>query len=344
MKLAILLGNGFDVRIGLDTRYTDFYHYFLTQDAVSRPLNEDGTQQPSEHPELVTMMKNNSSQYWVDLELLFGSQLKLFNSIDAIRREKAYLEQKINDFLRRQQERLTIEPDKYRMLKEQLDNTINGFLKLSNYPTEDEYEVTFITFNYTDVIDRIVASAQLETYDGDRISYVAPVHIHGSIDETVILGVDNVNQYDCPINMSGKDELQTIMQKPTLNNIVRSGATGRIRSLIHSVDAVIIYGASIGDTDATWWKVSSEWLFQNQAHKLSIIGYVDNSTPASATAQAQIDVYEDRFRRLMCSQHQDKVKRGMIEPHRCDKWMFDFSSDVIQIAPNQAFGNLIIDD
>ncbi len=106
MKIAFILGNGFDIKIGIDRRYTDCYKYFLTQDLAKRPISVEEGVASTNHPELVKMMKNRSSQYWSDLELLLGSEIRHFGSVDTIRKEKAYLEQEINNYLRRQQARV----------------------------------------------------------------------------------------------------------------------------------------------------------------------------------------------------------------------------------------------
>ncbi len=330
MKIAFILGNGFDVKIGIDTKYPDFYGFFLQQNGAKGTISDDEEEATINHLELVEMMQSTSSEYWSDLELLFGSWIKRFKSVDSVRREKAYLEQQINNYLRMQQSRVDINDKDYHNLKVQLDSTIRKFVDLCDCRDKNNfYEVKFITFNYTDVIDRIVKCVR-ET-EHNNIVYNEPCHVHGSIDETVILGVDNENQYECPKNKQTARELKSIMQKKALNNTIRPNIVCEIKKAILDTEAVIIYGASIGETDATWWRIISDWLFMSSEHRVSIIGHIDNSYPASATNQAQIETYEERFRRQMPAQLIRRERRNMIEVYKCEDWMFNFSPSVVSV-------------
>ena len=105
MKIIIILGNGFDISFGLKTKYTDFYYDFLmkNQDHYNIFMGEN----QAIHRELVTMIKDNKDvSYWSDLELLIGRSLELFSSIDTLQKEKAYLEQSLNEYLKKEQERI----------------------------------------------------------------------------------------------------------------------------------------------------------------------------------------------------------------------------------------------
>lgn len=343
MKIALILGNGFDIKIGIDTRYTDFYSFFLTQEAVKRPINVNGGIATTNHPELVKMIQNSSSKYWSDLELLLGNSIRGFGSVDIIRREKSYLEEQINSYLCKQQSRVQIDRNRQSELRSQLDSTITNFTNICNYDDENNfYDVEFITFNYTDVIDRIVESANINEHS--NIVYHKPYHIHGTIDQTVIFGVDNEKQYIYPTNSRGEiEELKTIMQKTALNSMLRSNEVYNIKKVIHNMDAIIIYGASIGETDATWWKTISEWLFMGSGHRVSIIGYVDSSYPSSATNQVQIIEYENQFRRFMSSKYKGQERKNMVETYRNEEWMFGFSPSVVCVKPRGAFDNLIVE-
>ena len=109
------------------------------------------------------------------------------------------------------------------------------------------------------------------------------------------------------------------------------------------MDAVIIYGASIGETDALWWKTISEWLLRDTGHRVSIVGYIYDSNPASATAQAKIKVYEDRFRKSMHSQYRGKERKNMIESYKCEEWMFKFLPSVVNVKSKGIFDSLVAD-
>lgn len=61
MNITYLLGNGFDINIGLKTRYQDFYLYYLNESQLDNPL--------------VQRIKediNKNIENWSDLELAIG--------------------------------------------------------------------------------------------------------------------------------------------------------------------------------------------------------------------------------------------------------------------------------
>lgn len=339
LKIAIILGNGFDIKLGIDSRYTDFYEYFLGQEGAKVIFNpSDGTVSTPKHPELVEMMKDRYVVYWSDLELLFGQEIGRFQNINSIYHEKAYLEQKLNDYLDRQQRRVTVPYKTADELKKQLDEIVMRLADMCGYKLDnEENEISFITFNYTDVIDRIIET--VNNASNKRIVYKKPMHIHGRVKETVILGVDNEKQYDYSTIEYWKEELNKLMLKPELNNLLRSHEVSEIVCTIDNMDAVVIYGASIGETDAMWWKKLSEWLLKNARNKLSIIGYIENEMSASATAQLKLIEYKDRFGRSILPQYREMER---IETYKCEDWMFEFSSDTIIVAPKGRFDSLIV--
>lgn len=71
MKILFILGNGFDINLGLKTRYQDFYDVY--------------SKNHSNH-DLVMKLKNhiskNTNGYWSDLELALGEYTKEFKNIE----------------------------------------------------------------------------------------------------------------------------------------------------------------------------------------------------------------------------------------------------------------------
>lgn len=321
MKIALVLGNGFDIKIGINTRYTDFYKYFLSNHVTGTNTRYYA----GDHSVLVQMLQNRYRENWSDLERLFGETIKEFPSVSAIKKEKEFLEQSINDYLVREQNRVMVRDEYYKELKVQLDTILVQMLRIGGVEEAAcDNSVDILTFNYTDVVDRIFTIANKEK-EG-LFAYSSVKHIHGQTDNTLILGVDNASQYDYQL-LRGAELLDTVMLKPALNNLLRRGCVESIIESIQKADVVVIYGSSIGYTDSTWWRIISRWLNDEDDHKVLIYGYVGSSAPASATAQLGLSDYVDRFYRCSCH-----VGNNNIQVHKCESWMFSFDESIIEVV------------
>ena len=72
MDVVFLLGNGFDINIGMKTRYCDFYDYYFKQISLNN---------------IIKTFKNNIKENiedWADLELKLGEYLENLQENEAI--------------------------------------------------------------------------------------------------------------------------------------------------------------------------------------------------------------------------------------------------------------------
>ena len=70
MNITFFIGNGFDINLGLNTKYSSFYPYFI------------------EHARDDNMIKkwiDGNEKYWADLEEKFGQQLTNISAGDLER-------------------------------------------------------------------------------------------------------------------------------------------------------------------------------------------------------------------------------------------------------------------
>ena len=87
MNMLYLIGNGFDLNLGLPTRYSDFLEYYFKH----APLNYKATSQESrriqEYKDLFkkTIENNAGDQQWKDLEIALGKFSSQFNEAIVFR-------------------------------------------------------------------------------------------------------------------------------------------------------------------------------------------------------------------------------------------------------------------
>ena len=146
-------------------------------------------------------------------------------------------------------------------------------------PINDTWAIKFITFNYTCLLDRLVAGISERgnvtvkhnnsTYGR---TYSTPLHIHGTLDDDhgIIIGVDNNAQIigaSCQSNSS----ICNMFVKPEQNRRTEDMRPERAIKLIEEADVICVYGMSFGETDATWWKQLGSWVANPNAPRRRLV-------------------------------------------------------------------------
>ena len=275
MNITFFIGNGFDINIGLDTRYSDFYPYFLKR------ANDNN------------MIKNwldGNEMLWSDLEEKLGQEISKIpeGKLEQFYDDKDELDRLLIDYLEKEQEKYVFEEPEA-IKKEFSKSMLNFYCEL---PAEDvasikktmelyrneEFLYSYVTFNYTNILDRVVKlyrekESVIGTHQGspnikgNRIGRI--IHIHGTTDEEMILAVNDVDQIK---NDSLKDDdlfLDTFI-KSRMNNNIGQCKTENALDIIKNSHIICVFGMSIGNTDKMWWEALVEWLISNENNKLII--------------------------------------------------------------------------
>lgn len=297
MNITFLIGNGFDINLGLDTRYTDFYPIYLSKG----------------HDDIISSAIQDNYEKWSDLELALGqiltnvSQEQIADFLDA----KAALEIDLADYLRAQEKRIDfLSPG----IQEEFQRGVTGFYEEFSSKERNEFlkwkqntastiSYQFISFNYTKTLDKIAASAiQRKTFGthgaanrtySDSISDI--LHIHGTLSGGMILALDNTDQIQNSAlrNISG---LTDYVIKPTMNDALGEGVTERARHIITASDYLCVYGMSLGQTDMMWWKYILSWLGSDSVKRLVLYVYEDATTnPSGGEKLRQQDKWRSEF-------------------------------------------------
>ena len=185
-----------------------------------------------------------------------------------------------------------------RIALENLYNTISGN-RIYN----------FISFNYTKSVDKCAAFLK-ERLKNDNSRGVGQIlHIHGYIDENMIMGVNDPSQIMNHEFADDMDVLRTIV-KPQQNIDVRSNYEKPVIDTINSSNIICIYGMSIGETDKKWWTIIAEWLSKSDKRALVILKYEKGYDRRFAFRQNQyIDSTINDFLKL--SEQPEEIKKAI---------------------------------
>lgn len=272
MNIVYLIGNGFDINIGLKTRYKDFYDYYLALDSSG----DNG-----HIKRLKSHLKENLSsddKYWSDLEIALGNYTTNFTSLEEL--EWAYND--INDRFREfiqavYEEKLDTSKFNIEKLKESLAHPENCFCEAEKmllrefyaHWTNSDCDVRIISFNYTSTIE------QLLSYQGNslrlgiwplntncKVSLSKIIHIHGKSDVPLI-GLNDKSQIANP-KLREIVEVQEYLLKPLLNQMQGHRIDTNTMQDIKNADVLCVFGLSLGRTDAIWWNAIAQALLSKE--------------------------------------------------------------------------------
>ena len=110
--------------------------------------------------------------------------------------------------------------------------------------------IDFITFNYTNTIEKLLDKTPKQT-SGFKIN--DPIHVHGYYNQRMIMGVNDASQIDNE-KLRNQPYIIDALVKSRNNHTYGASHTEKCNALIQSAQLICIYGLSFGDTDKMWWE------------------------------------------------------------------------------------------
>lgn len=324
MNITFLVGNGFDLHFDLKTSYTDFYNYYCNLASAKDDM-------------IVKSIKSNYEN-WSDLEMGLAQFVNNLSAkqVDCFIESKIRLEDALVSYLKAQENRLVF-IDKSRVA-DAFRKCIKDFYKELNSEWKEEYETflkktnsaihyEFVTFNYTEVLDKLIdlcknkyspflSHVSMQTNYSDYIS--GPLHIHGTLSEDLILGIDSLEQLS-NVELRNNEQLLNCFVKTRMNKELGERRTEQLEKIIKNSRYIFLYGLSCGDSDQTWWKCLIEWLKSSPENRLIICAFDKKYTGGSAAKKLRfVNARKDYF-----------AVQGM-----CDKNLYSEIKNRIQIVIN----------
>ena len=327
MNITFMIGNGFDINIGLNTDYKSFLNYYLEQVT----LNEK-TKEPDEDILAFKKLISEDIEYWSALEKALGemSVVEPLNTVEGLIKCKRDLDRQLKDYLVKQQER--VDYSNKNAYGAAMSKSLEHF-RLSLKPmTERRLTSIFdrfsaesivynaITFNYTNVF-RTVFSAMSDpvgTHNRGTSSYRhnkgKMVHIHGTTELSMIVGVNDESQIKNE-DLARDKRVQAYMIKPRMNELSKEARNEEAISAIDASAIIVLFGMSIGETDKYWWKYIAKHMLKVSHCQLIIIDYIrgyDPTFPYDA-AMAEEEVVDRFLKTAEVSEEEGEQLRSRID-------------------------------
>ncbi|WP_241773580.1 bacteriophage abortive infection AbiH family protein [Pseudoalteromonas undina] len=275
-----LIGNGFDLNLGLRSSYKDFYNHYKSHENDSS---------------VIKSFKSNISKdldKWSDLEMALGEYTKAITSIDELDEIHGSIVDELADYLDKAQDEFIqnkldsvnadkflddlFKPEKFLLYRDA--NALRHFYAVGDR-SANIYNI--INFNYTHTLELIIGlenklnrnqGLSIERVGNSSHSLNSIFHVHGTIDSDMVLGVDS-NEQIFNEELSKNIDATNQLIKRECNLVMRHGIEADSEKLISIADLICIFGSSMGKTDQIWWDLISNQL-QSRNCRLIIFEYL----------------------------------------------------------------------
>lgn len=252
MNIVFLLGNGFDINLGLKTKYSDFYEYY---------------QKMPDNSELVKKLKSNifnNVEYWSDLELALGKYTSEFESVADFDEVYEEIVNNLCDYLDEESKNYNFSALSQDVFFKDLCQA-EKYLTVADISEFTDYQykwrnsntyINVINFNYTNSVKNILKDYKnpIVNYAEKRFYLNELIHIHGFTNERTILGVNDLSQVANENFHIDSDFIEALI-KTESNSSQRHKVDKKCEELINTADMICIFGCSLGETDKFWWNL-----------------------------------------------------------------------------------------
>lgn len=281
MRTVYMIGNGFDINLGLPTKYHDFYKHYLGLDQSA------DTSTVAEMKNHIRKCLSGKNDYWSDLEAAMGAYTTNFGDYATLEASYDDLNDSLHAYISQVEaaplpagidvslfKRNLRAPEKFLTLAER--ETIENEVYKFNIGT---HFIDILNFNYTTTIEKLLKmpADTIEigpaTYHSSYPTKLSPIlHIHGDTTQP-ILGINDSSQI---ANDKLREDLDVLdyLVKPRMNSNAGHLIDRHAREAIKNANMICIYGLSLGKTDTIWWKLVGERLL---AGKNVVLFVHDNS-------------------------------------------------------------------
>ncbi|MCI7351401.1 MAG: bacteriophage abortive infection AbiH family protein [Ruminococcus sp.] len=287
MNITFLIGNGFDVNLGLKTKYKDFYDKYIESNA--HLSNENCIKKFCDKID-------PNHETWSDFELAFAQNIE--GTPEEIRNILGDFSIKFANYLRQQLKICNYDDNsissKFKSfltnscnLLETRDRSIMHNAYESRMKNNDNIRVNFIDFNYTNTLDQIYElyinknnnSGVLRKY-GTNNNYNESLgdilHIHGTLDDLIIIGIDSLQQISNEDLKSNNFVEKYCVKRKMNEEYGYSQIENKYVQMINDSKIIYAYGISFGESDHSRWIVINNWLRKDSGNKIIIFKYGTN--------------------------------------------------------------------
>ena len=340
-KITFIIGNGFDLGLGMKTKYTDVYGGYIKTPSKSETITR--------FKEDLQKDGRNNYKNWSDFEMGMAEYAKTLSSeeelVECVRDFKDYMVKHLqseNDKIAK----LIADKEDYRNVANEFSRSIKKFYEglIPNDASQIKEmmnqgcDYQYITFNYTDAFDSLLEIER--KYNRRWFSNL--IHVHGQLGKDVVMGIDNEEQlHGASFALTRKGRRAFV--KTFFNEHFDTSRVKLARQAIIESDIICVYGFAMGETDNTWVWLLSDWLLRDVNHHLVAFKY--DSPKLGAHNYDQIMDAEDELKVEMMRKLQIGEEHILDQIHipvgrdifNFKEILFDESADLPEFDPMDTY-------
>ncbi len=257
MNILYIFGNGFDLSLGLNTSYGSFLKHYLYN------------HQPNTDPFIEEFKKEvwKDIDTWTDLETRLGQWLN-----EKVSRDRAIaihddLVKELSLYMKNEQERVKPNAKVREQILSNMANVSHHLRRnldkrditnyISKYVNNTPHVISTITLNYTDTFERLAfqEGENMSQCTDNKINFKfnRPIHLHGTVDEGIVLGVNDEAQVSNKQLIKENSIRNRFIKTSTINDVYRTGYEEQAINAIDAAHLICVYGTSFGKTDTRIW-------------------------------------------------------------------------------------------
>lgn len=325
MNILYILGNGFDKAQKMATGYPDFYKYL-----TDKVKNESA---------LLGKMKSaitENTELWSDMESGLGEFTSATNNAEEFDSFYFELSEHLQNYLKNENNKFA--PSDKLKNKFQSDFTtiskylgaldktrFDGFLGTVSTSTKD---INVITLNYTNTLEKILGlSPNITTKGfGGNTNLQNIIHVHGQLGESIIIGVDHPAQIKND-SFRNNEDIKDIMIKIESNESMKETRHMECERLIANANVIVLFGVSLGETDARWWKLIGQNLRRRK--NIAIIQHLYNPGAITPTQRQKIRQLERKQQEYLLERMDIKLAAGDVDIR--ERLFFTVNEPIFQV-------------
>lgn len=253
MNIVYLIGNGFDINIGLKTSYEDFYDYYLKL----------GTDKSNIKKIKDCLRERKNIELWSDLEYALGECSRMYDNARDFQEVLLDINDRLREYIASENKRIKVNPESIKKLYNDLSNPFQ-YLTPQKQKVFSEYRsrwnnygwnVNIISFNYTFSLEKLLEDKQdieIGKHNSGPIKLSRVYHIHGTCNKTILVGINDIDQIKNESFRTDED-LTDIFVKQKANIGIEKLIDERCKSIIKEANLICTFGVSFGETDKLWW-------------------------------------------------------------------------------------------
>lgn len=326
MNITFLIGNGYDMNIGLKTGYQAFLEWYIAQESANDIISD------------FKLRIGDNLKTWSDLEFTLGQM----TSVHPLNRRKAFLSCKrdldlhLKKYIKEQNARVGVPSDadikSFRksliyfseLCSAEVRESLAHIYETYSWKT---YTYNVIDFNFTDTVDifwdRIpdniswhewIYQYKSKWYRRKIIDKKGSfIHIHGTLDNTMMTGVNDIDQI-ANERFREIDEIVDCCVKPAMNYNCKNGMNRFVRDLIKNTNIFVVFGMSIGATDARWWRKVVNRLLSYSDAFLVIVNYDRSYDPTLPYSSSSIgkEIVSNLLKVSECPEEYEKIVKERV--------------------------------